>query len=241
MRFSRSVAHALAAEYVVGTLQGRARRRFELLARDDRELAAIVRRWEDELNPLGERVKPIEPPARVWAAIEARIAPQRRGAADTEASSAEGFWSSLPFWRSLGMIAAGLASVLVAAVLWLSPERPADAEPAFVAVLTSSDSVARMVVSLHAPGELQIRMVKPWAGIEGKSLELWVLPKNGAPRSLGLIDERGDTRIRLAAGDARFQGANALAVSMEPRGGSPSGQPTGPVLCSGTIAATRRT
>ena len=136
------------------------------------------------------------------------------------------------------MIAAGLAAALVVAFLWTAPQRN---EPALVAVLAASDAVPRMVVSLHGSSELRVRVVKPWAGTEGKSLELWALPKNGPPRSLGLIANESDTRIRVAAADARLASANAFAVSLEPRGGSPSGSPTGPVLCSGAIAATRKT
>ena len=230
MRLSHEALHALAAEYVVGTLRGNARRRFESMARTDRETGDILRRWEAELTPLAERVQPLEPPARVWSTIESRI---RGGTAGRD--------PELGFWRSFGMIAAGLASVLVVAFLWFSPQGAGDAEPAFVSVLTASDSVPRMVVSLHGADELRVRMVKPWSNTEGKSLELWVLPKNGAPRSLGLIDNDRDTRLRLAASDPRLQLANALAVSLEPRGGSPTGQPTGPVLCSGVIASTRKT
>ena len=110
-----------------------------------------------------------------------------------------------------------------------------------VAVLTASDSVPRMVVSVSARGELEARMVKPWANVEGKSLELWVLPANGAPQSLGLVSSSADTRLRIAASDPRMQRGKAFAVSLEPQGGSPTGQPTGPVLCSGAIAATRKT
>ena len=230
MRLSHEALHALAGEYVVGTLRGHARRRFESMARSDRETGEILRRWEAELTPLAERVQPEEPPARVWSAIESRIRDQAAGR-DPE----------LGFWRSFGMIAAGLASVLVVAFLWFSPQGGGEGEPAFVSVLTASDSVPRMVVSLHGANDLRVRMVKPWSNTEGKSLELWVLPKNGAPRSLGLIDNHQDTRLRLAATDARLHLASALAVSLEPRGGSPTGQPTGPVLCSGVIASTRKT
>ena len=138
------------------------------------------------------------------------------------------------FWRTFGMLAAGFASVLAVAFLWFSPQRESD--PAFVAVLTASDAVPRMVVAIHGSNELRVRMVKPWTGVEGKSLELWAVPKGGAPRSLGLIDNDRDSRIRLAAADPRVAGANAFAVSLEPRGGSATGQPTGPVLCSGVIA-----
>ena len=223
MRLSDEALHALAAEYVVGTLRGPARRRLESMARDDARVDAILRRWEAELTPLAERVPPVEPPARVWRAIEARTKP-----ASSEPAAA------ISLWRSFGMIATGLASALLVAFLWLSPQR--EAEPAFVAVLTASDAVPRMVVALHGSTELRVKMVKPWTGVEGKSLELWAVPKNGAPQSLGLIDNDRDTRFTLAAADPRLTAANAFAVSLEPRGGSKTGQPTGPVLCSGVIA-----
>lgn len=227
MRLSREALDALAAEYVVGTLRGRARRRFEAIAQRDRAAREALAQWESLLTPLAERLDPVEPPARVWSAIESRIggssAPQD---------------ASLGFWRTLGMLASGLAAVLAVAFLWFSPAR--EVEPDFVAVLTASDSVPRMVVS-HAPGELRVHVVNSWRGTEGKSLELWAVPKNGAPRSLGLVQNERDTRIRMASADARLVAASAFAVSLEPRGGSPSGQPTGPVLCSGAIAATRKT
>ena len=229
MRLTREARHALAAEYVAGTLRGAARRRLEALARDDRELREILGRWESLLTPLAEDVQPVEPPARVWRAIEARIAP--RAAPPAEKDSDAGFW------RSLAMLASGLAAVLLVTVLWFAPPRAAD--PSFVAVLTSADSAPRMVVSQS--GDLvRVRVVKSWANVEGKSLELWALPKNGAPRSLGLVANDRDTEIRVSASDARLLAANALAVSLEPPGGSKSAAPSGPVLCSGAIAPVRK-
>jgi anti-sigma-K factor RskA len=227
MRLSRDAMHALSAEYVVGTLRGRARRRFEAMAKSDRALRAILDQWEGQLTPLAESVEPVEPPARVWREIESRIAP-----AKPQAEGAAGFW------RTIGLLASGLASVLAVAFLWLSPAR--DADPDFVAVLTASDAVPRMVVSMHSSSELRVRVVHPWKGTEGKSLELWALPKGGAPRSLGLVENERETRIRMASADARLASATAFAVSLEPRGGSATGQPTGPVLCSGAIAAPRK-
>jgi anti-sigma-K factor RskA len=222
-----ALAHALAAEYVLGTLRGRARRRFEAIARADGDVAAILRRWEEGLTPLADRVAPVDPPVRVWKEIESRIA------------SRASLWSSLGFWRGFGLVAGGLASVLLASFLYLSSG--ARGEPMFVAVLTAPDSVPRMVVSMHSPDLLRVRMVKPWARMEGKDLELWVMPKDGAPRSLGIVvNAMGDTLMRIPMSDPRVQGAEALAISMEPVGGSPTRQPTGPVLCSGMIAPMRR-
>jgi anti-sigma-K factor RskA len=104
-----------------------------------------------------------------------------------------------------------------------------------VAVL--ADTAPRMVVSMHQPDVLRVRVVQPWGGMEGRSLELWVMPKEGAPRSLGLVSNaKGDTMIHISPTDPRVQDARRLAVSMEPAGGSPTGQPTGAVVCSGMIA-----
>ena len=228
MKLSPAAARAIAAEYALGTLRGRARGRFEALMRADPALAEETRGWELQLAGLAARAPAVEPPARVWSRIESRIAPREAGGR-----------AFAGLWRALGITAAGLASVLLVFFAWFfSAPR---GEPAFVAVLAAQDSVPRMVVSTGAPGVLRVQVVKPWADVSGKSLELWALPKDGAPRSLGLVANGGETTIRIAAGDARMQGANALAVSLEPAGGSPTRQPTGPVLCSGAIAAVRRT
>jgi anti-sigma-K factor RskA len=236
MRLTRDTLHALAAEYVVGTLRGPARRRFEAIVAKDREAREILATWESQLTPLAERLQPIEPPARVWSAIESRL---KTGDRPHFSTAEDEKWGLSPvFWRTLGLLASGLAAVLVVAFLWTAP--PKDSDPDFVAVLTGSDSVPRMVVSMHAASELRVRVINSWKGTEGKSLELWAVPKNGAPRSLGLVANETDTRIRLAASDARLLNASAFAVSLEPRGGSSTGAPTGPVLCSGAIAGTRK-
>src|SRR2546423_6409360 len=97
---SHAASHALAAEYVLGALRGRARTRFEAMARTDRQLAEVVRRWEDDLTPLAAAVPAVEPPQRVWKAIEARI-----GAAPVAAGS--------DAWKTFGYLASGFAAVLV--------------------------------------------------------------------------------------------------------------------------------
>ena len=225
MRLSPAAVQALAAQYVLGTLRGRARRRFEFLMRRDRAIAEDVARWEEALTPLAERVPALQPPQRVWSQIEARLAPRAAPAARAG------------FWRGFGLIAGGLASVLLAFFVWISSGPRG--EPVFVAVL--ADTAPRMVVSMHQPDLLRVRVVKPWGGMENHSLELWVLPKEGAPRSLGLVTNAvGDTLIKITTADPRVQGANALAVSMEPPGGSPTGQPTGTVVCQGMIAPVKR-
>ncbi len=233
---SAELRHALAAEYVLGTLRGAARRRFERTAEGDAGLRGIVAEWERYLTPLAERVAPVEPPARVWKAIEARLARNT----PSPAPAAGGWWSSLALWRGVGLGASGLAAaLLVAFTFFLSGPADQLRAPVFVSVLAAADQKPRMVVSMHKPDTLLVRVVAPWTQKEDKELELWVLPKNGAPRSLGLLPISGEKRIRITTADARMADASGFSVSVEPHGGSPSGAPTGPVLCSGAIAPLR--
>jgi anti-sigma-K factor RskA len=62
-------------------------------------------------------------------------------------------------------------------------------------------------------------------------LEIWVLPAGAAqPVSLGLMSAAG----RSLAQD--WQGPAQLLISREPRGGSPTGLPTGPVIYKGSLS-----
>jgi len=219
-------ANALAAEYVLGTLRGRARERFERLARTDRALTDAVRTWEERLLPLAEQLPPIAPPARVWAAILARI----RGAPAARAS----LWSSLGLWRALAFASLATVVVLAAVLLKSAPEVP---QGALVVVLAGTDAKPVLVASADRLG--RYLSVKPVARVElaaDRTLELWMLPDGANPRSLGLISATGVARVALPApADEALRNIPALAVSLEPRGGSPTGLPTGPVLYSGPV------
>lgn len=64
---------ALAGSYVLGTLPARPRRRFERLRRQHPPIELAVRRWEQRLLPLAATVPPVQPPAKIWRALDARI------------------------------------------------------------------------------------------------------------------------------------------------------------------------
>jgi anti-sigma-K factor RskA len=219
-------AEALAAEYVLGTLRGRARERFERLARADWTLGEAVRNWEERLLPLAEELPPIAPPTRVWAAILARTT--RTPVARTS------IWSSLGLWRALAV--ASLATVVAFATVLLKPVSEV-AEGAVVVVLAGTDAKPVLVASADRLG--RTLSVKPVARVDlaaDRVLELWMLPEGGNPRSLGLISATGVARVALSGpADQALRNIPALAVSLEPRGGSPTGLPTGPVLYSGPV------
>jgi anti-sigma-K factor RskA len=219
-------ADALAAEYVLGTLRGRARARFERLARSDRALADAVHGWEEVLLPLAEALPPVAPPARVWRAVLARV----RGAGVARSS----IWSSLGLWRGLAL--ASLATVIALTTALL---RPAP-EGALVVVLAGSDARPALVASADRLG--RYLNVKPVARVDvaaDRALQLWMLPDGGNPRSLGLVSASGVVRVALPApAEETLRAIPALAVSLEPPGGSPTGLPTGPVLYSGPVQRT---
>jgi anti-sigma-K factor RskA len=222
-------ADALAAQYVLGTLRGRARERFERLARADRALGDAVRGWEERLLPLAEALPPVAPPAQVWSAILVRI----RGEPPARVS----LWSSLRLWRGLALASLAIVVALATLLLRPSPEQP---QGALIVVLAGTDAKPVLVASAEKLGRyLNIKPVAPVAVAADRALELWMLPDGGSPRSLGLINATGVARVALSApADDALRNIPALAVSLEPSGGSPTGLPTGPVLYSGPVQRT---
>jgi len=208
----------LAAEYALGTLRGRARERLKRWMRDDPELTKEIMQWEARLGPLAQAVAPVGPPSRLWKAISARLDTPRK---------------PLPLWKALGLVAGGAAAALLAVALLLPPQR--EAVPSYVAFLSDPKTQKPVMVATagHRDSVLHVKMLDPGIQVAGRSLELWALPHGGKPRSLGLVSRERSMLKLVAVADRSLGDVPALAVSLEPPGGSPTGQPTGPVLYSG--------
>ena len=232
----------LAGEYVLGTLRGAARAHFQRWMRADASLRAAVDEWQGRLAPLVAAVEPVAPPARVWEAIAARIAMGREPAR-------AGLWESLAFWRNLGLLASGAAAALLGAVMLSAPAPqlpalppqivrvPAEVvPPSYVVVLSDpkTQKPVMMVAAMRKSDQLLVKRLDDTIVVPGKSLELWALPTGQPPKSLGLVGMENKHMLRLsAAADESLGAIPTLAVSLEPKGGSASGAPTGPVLYSG--------
>lgn len=102
----------LAGEYVLGTLQGSERDEFKQRLAVDQVLQEEVNTWENRLAPLLETVEPVPPPANNWSRIQERISPPSQ-------EERVGLWNSLIFWRSLGMVTAGLVLALSLSLIGL--------------------------------------------------------------------------------------------------------------------------
>ena len=82
---------------------------------------------------------------------------------------------------------------------------------------------------LVTPVELKVRA--------RRDHQLWLIPQGGKPVSLGLLRGAAPQRVSVPLSLAPYVGAAAtLAVSVEPIGGSPTGQPTGPIVASGKLS-----
>ena len=235
MTDDRTSAHepdSLAAQYALDLLEGDDLRAAREREKTDPAFATEVARWRGRLSPLHDDTDAVTPPANLWSRIEASVAPSN--------DNVRALRRQLRAWR----VSAGLMTAIAAClalVLLLEPRgvplqpQPQSASP-MVALL--GDKGAMKVVASWDPNARQLVLAVPgdMPSDEAHSHELWVIPAGGKPRSLGTIPKGKQMHMQLAnaLADLLEQGAT-IAISVEPRGGSPTGAPTGPVVASGSL------
>ncbi|SDO20835.1 Anti-sigma-K factor RskA [Methylobacterium phyllostachyos] len=215
-----------AAEYALGTLDAQERAALERDATRDPETAGRIRAWERRLAPLMGAVPPVAPPPRVRAALLRALPDGAAGAGD----QLRHLRRRLRRWQvaaaGSGLLAAGLALFVA-----IGPSR-SPAGGRYLAVVQGGGAVPALIVRVDTrTGLAQVRPVGADAPA-GRSLELWYVGAEG-PKPLGLVGG-APSQVRLPQGTAPD---GVIAVSVEPPGGSPSGQPTGPVIYTGKLIA----
>ncbi len=242
----------LAAEYVLGTLRGGARRRLEQRIANDPALARQVADWQQAFAQLDLNDEPVQPPPHVWQAISERISKDANGqrTSNKDASnqnldidiSGSVTPSGVDMARRIRVwqwTSAALAACLVAALFWPGAADHRDA-PAFVqpiAVLSpkTPDSAAHLIAGYDARDRALVFTPLNMTATDAQhSLQLWRIGTDKKPVSLGLLNPGESTRIDLEELSTLY--GTTLAVSLEPAGGSPTGQPTGEVLYAGVVA-----
>ncbi|WJS84166.1 anti-sigma factor [Paracoccus sp. TOH] len=215
----------LAAEFALGVLPTDEQAALARRVETDAAFARLVGEWEDRLSPLSEGFLPVDLPPAVKRALDLRLF----GAAQAQ----PGFWSSLALWRGLAG-AATMAFVLAMALPGLKPAVPTDrlaasltAEGSSVTYLVLYDSATGSISLAHMSGD----------PVEGRDFQLWIARGAEAPVSLGVIPAGVSTRVPVTSDQIRALMTTAahMAISLEPPGGSPTGQPTGPVLAVGDL------
>ena len=222
MRYTspRLIEH-LASTYVLGTLAGSARRRFERLLRERTDLQLAVAEWEGRLGALGQAIPPRPAPARVWAAVDARTRPL----AAAPARSAGLGWLK-PAGFSLGGLAAGLlaASVLFAVVpgLFITADRVAmltgqRLPQSYVGLLTDALGNGKLLVSSLRHGTaMTVKVIGPIAAPAQGRLVLWAVPAAGPAFVLGPVPLAGSVTSQLpGTSEKLLSKVQKLVVTLE--------------------------
>lgn len=220
------------AEAVLGTLDPAERAAVEREVAADPAARAARDAWERRLAPLALTAPEAEPGPEVWPAIARALSDDRAPPAAANDDRIGALRRSVRRWRLAAGAAAALAAGLALFVA-LGPPRPDGADGRYLAVVSRGGEAPALLVSIDTrAGTARVRPVGAQAPA-GRSLELWYVGDGQAPKTLGLVGSDTKGVILPAAADALAAGT--FAVSVEPEGGSPTGQPTGPVVYSGKL------
>ncbi len=200
----------LAGEYVLGTLAGADRIAFEGRLQRDTAAMRAVASWAQHLQPLADAVTPTIPAPQLWQRIERELGLPTRTK------------SRAPMWIAAAVAAAIIAVAFLFPDLYMKPDvnavaqlaPPTGGEPAFV-VSVLDDQEKLLIRAANVTRQ------------PNNSYELWVVPQTGAPVSLGVIEQTGETEREVAENlRGLLVPGGTLAVSLEPVGGSTTGAPT---------------
>ena len=227
----------LAAEYVLGTLHGGARSRFQHLLKYRQDMQHRVAFWEKSLTGLVMAVDEVKPPKAVWNGISNRINNNRR-----PINSGVGFWrawSGLATLASVALMVVVLQPQTVTAPTSSQQANTTQVENSYIGLVGDNKQPLWVLTANLETGQLSARAVNATAAGLDRAFELWVLPNEGTPQSVGLLPVNGDSvTLSLPAGlSALLKESGGLAISIEPSGGSPTGLPTGEVIQTTNIWA----
>jgi len=229
-------SEALAAEHALGVLSGPERAAAEARLARDPAFAAEVAAWRTKLAPLAEAVAPVPPPEGLWPAI-ARALPANDDVAARR---------RLRFWRGATIGSLGLAAASLAAAALLASRPPIAVAPAPPAPILNASLMSPgqgdrpMFVAAYDPVRRALivtSLAQPGAD-PAHVHELWIIPADGKPHPIGMIEPGRSKAMPMPKAMApMFAPGAAIAVSVEPPGGSPrKTAPSGPIAAMGKLS-----
>jgi len=218
------VLDALCGEYLVGTLRGAARRRFERARREEPLVALRLKYWEGVIAPRYTKMIEAQPSTAVWNRLERELGLSRYRTP---------WYRRIGFWR--GWAVATTAALVLALGVQLSRQEPPP--PVQIAQLTGEGQLPVVTAHLSKDGRtLELHASRPVIAGPSQSYELWLLTPGGKVLSVAVLGSL-DARFEVPESQRqRLREGGRLAVSVEPAGGSPTGRATGPVILVGPIS-----
>ncbi|MGI8931097.1 MAG: anti-sigma factor [Sphingomicrobium sp.] len=230
----------LAAEHALRLLDGRDLDEARALAQRDSSFAAMAAAWDERFAPLFNAIEPVEVDASVWSRIAAAIG-RRKG----EGAEVIALRRRATGWRNFAGLVTAIAAALALVVLpdVIRPDRSPSvapvapsSQPTLMAKVVSEDRATAFVVA-YLPDKRELLVTPAIAGLpQGKDHELWLIGASGVPVSMGVVDDAAPTRLIVPPTHlAEIKVAVTMAVTVEPDGGSPTGQPTSAPVAAGPL------
>ncbi|WP_432698361.1 anti-sigma factor [Marinobacterium sp. YM272] len=226
----------LAAEFVLGTLEADERDTVVQRRRREPELEQLIQYWEQRLAPLGNEIGDIKPSPDLFARIEQRLdeleaAQHWPGETGGDLTQLRALKTRVRRWQwSTGIATA--ASLLLCVLLLTRPD-PKPAPESFVAVFQHDDQQPAFMLRVDLQNRsLTVSPVTAEAK-PGKSYQLWIKadPLGPTPRSVGVLNANMELEsASLREYEPALLKQATFGISVEPEGGSPTGQPTGPAI-----------
>lgn len=215
----------LQAEYALGLLDGAELHAAHARAAADPAFAQGVEAWSTRFAALALPLAAESPSPAAWSAIERRL--------DGAGTVVElDLRRRLSRWRAAAASALAVAAALAVLVM-LPRQQPPTPAPVLTARLAGATGPVAFVAVLDPSRHEIVLTPAAVTAAAGRSPELWLIPAGGKPVPLGLAAFAAP--VRLAAANVASSPSGVLAISIEPLGGSPTGQPTGPVIATGKL------
>ena len=221
---------ALAGEYALHLMDAADRDAFERRLEDEPALRTLLREWDEGLIPLAEDIAPVAPPRHLKNQISLLLF---QTATEPDAEQRRRRWPVGSFFGVLS--AAALAMLLVVALPEIQLAPPG---PAYTAQLASEDQ-SLIVTASFDPTRNALELDRlTGSALPGRALELWLIAEGAdAPVSLGVLPDDQTATVAIPDALVAALAGGTLAISDEPPGGSPTGQPTGAGLAVGVVTA----
>jgi anti-sigma-K factor RskA len=214
----------VAAEYALGVLPGGERDAVRARLKAEPALRSELRFWRQRLSSLDTEFAETPAPAGVWPRLEQRL---------FTGQAKPGFWNSLALWRSVAAGALAVAAVAVAINVTTPRPDPKAFAAELVAALSAEGSNVSFVALYNSSGELRLT---PLSGEQftDKDYELWAIEDGGPAKSMGVIAANARNDVRISQDIlVDFGEGTTLAVTLEQKGGSPTGVAQGPIVAVG--------